>query len=115
MWRIFSETDYDQWADMEGLKSSELDIGESSREGGQEEKEEEKKVEEVGDNNNCLPSAVTMDEMELLKKLEEANRWTEDDEQICFRPKKMMNRYWVDLSWENVRVLSVNVSEILFL
>ena len=87
MWRIFSETDYDQWADMEGLKSSELDIGESSREGRQEEKEEEKKVEEVGDNNNCLPSAVTMDEMELLKKLEEANRWTEYDEQIYFVKK----------------------------
>ena len=92
MWQIFSETDYDQWADMEGLKSSELDIGESSREGGQEEKEEEKKVEEVGDNNNCLPPAVTMDEMELLKKLEEANRWTEDDEQIYFRPKN-----WTDI------------------
>ena len=34
---------------------------------------EEKEV-ELGDNNNCLPPVVTMDEMELLKKLEEANR-----------------------------------------
>ena len=70
---------------MEGLKSSTLES--SSREGkkeGEEVKVEteekevtEKKVEtevELGDNNNCLPPAVTMDEMELLKKLEEANR-----------------------------------------
>ena len=70
---------------MEGLKSSTLKS--SSREGkkeGEEVKVEteekevtEKKVEtevELGDNNNCLPPAVTMDEMELLKKLEEANR-----------------------------------------
>ena len=64
---------------MEGLKSSTLES--SSREGKKEgeevkvEKEvkEEKEV-ELGDNNNCLPPAVTMDEMELLKKLEEANR-----------------------------------------
>ena len=64
---------------MEGLKSSTLES--SSREGKKEgeevkvEKEvkEEKEV-ELGDNNNCLPPVVTMDEMELLKKLEEANR-----------------------------------------
>ena len=71
---------------MEGLKSSTLES--SSREGKKEgeevkvEEKEEKEVKEVkeekevelGDNNNCLPSVVTMDEMELLKKLEEANR-----------------------------------------
>ena len=73
---------------MEGLKSSTLES--SSREGKKEgeevkvekvekeekevkEKKEEKEV-ELGDNNNCLPPVVTMDEMELLKKLEEANR-----------------------------------------
>ena len=45
------------------------------------EKEKEKLVEkekeevELVENNNCLPPAVTMDEMELLKKLEEANRY----------------------------------------
>ena len=86
MRQIFSETDYDQWDDMEGLKSSTLES--SSREGKKEgeevkvEEKEEKEVKEVkeekevelGDNNNCLPSVVTMDEMELLKKLEEANR-----------------------------------------
>ena len=58
---------------MEGLKSSTLES--SSREGKKE--GEEVKVEkevELGDNNNCLPPVVTMDEMELLKKLEEANR-----------------------------------------
>ena len=73
---FFSETDYDkQWDEMEGLKSSTLES--CSREG-KEEVKEEKEVKEVekglGDNNNCLPPAVTMDEMELLKKLEEANR-----------------------------------------
>ena len=67
--RYFSETDYDKWDDMEELKSSTLQS--SIREG----KKEEKEVKELGDNNNCLPPAVTMDEMELLKKLEEANRY----------------------------------------
>jgi len=72
---------------MEGLKSSTLES--SSREGKKEgeevkvEKEEkevkEKKEVELGDNNNCLPPVVTMDEMELLKKLEEANRLIESD------------------------------------
>ena len=66
---------------MEGLKSSTLES--SSREG-KREGEEVKEVKEVkvekeekglGDNNNCLPPAGTMDEMELLKKLEEANRY----------------------------------------
>ena len=71
---------------MEGLKSSTLES--SSREGKKEGEEvkvevkEEKEVKEVkeekevelGENNNCLPPVVTMDEMELLKKLEEANR-----------------------------------------
>ena len=29
----------------------------------------------VGGNNNSLPAEVSTDELELLKKLEEANRW----------------------------------------
>ena len=37
--------------------------------------EKEKEEVELVENNNCLPPAVTMDEMELLKKLEEANRY----------------------------------------
>ena len=70
---------------MEGLKSSTLESSsrEGKKEGGEvKEEKEEKEVKEVkeekevelGDNNNCLPPVVTMDEMELLKKLEEANR-----------------------------------------
>ena len=77
---------------MEGLKSSKLEEGsalevkevvdnkdvkkaEESVEDKAEEVEDKVKVEDkVVENNNCLPSAVTMDEMELLKKLEEANR-----------------------------------------
>ena len=64
---------------MEELKSSTPES--SSTEGKKEEKEvKEVKVEkeesvELVENNNCLPPAVTMDEMELLKKLEEANRY----------------------------------------
>ena len=64
---------------MEELKSSTPEG--SSAEGKKEEKEvKEVKVEkeesvELVENNNCLPPAVTMDEMELLKKLEEANRY----------------------------------------
>ena len=57
---------------MEGLKSSTLESREGAKEG--EEVKVEKEEKELGDNNNCLPQAVTMDEMELLKKLEEANR-----------------------------------------
>ena len=37
-------------------------------------KEDKEDKEDEGTNNNCLPAAVSMDEMELLKKLEEANR-----------------------------------------
>ena len=76
---------------MEGLKSSKLEEGSAVKEletvevkevvdNKDVEKAEEsvedkvKVVEEVVENNNCLPPAVTMDEMELLKKLEEANR-----------------------------------------
>ena len=77
---------------MEGLKSSKLEEGsalevkdfvdnkdvkkaEESVEDKAEEVEDKVKVEDkVVENNNCLPPAVTMDEMELLKKLEEANR-----------------------------------------
>ena len=93
----FSETYYVKCADMEGLKSSKLEEGsaveqletvevkevvdnkdvkkaEESVEDKAEEVEDKVKVEEVVENNNCLPPAVTMDEMELLKKLEEANR-----------------------------------------
>ena len=87
---FFSETDYDkQWDEMEGLKSSTLES--CSREGKEEVKEEkeEKEVKEVekglGDNNNCLPPAVTMDEMELLKKLEEANRYILKDVEFMSR------------------------------
>ena len=70
---------------MEGLKSSTPES--SSAEGKKEEKEvrelvekEDKEVKEkveveLVENNNCLPPAVTMDEMELLKKLDEANRY----------------------------------------
>ena len=93
----FSETYYVKCADMEGLKSSKLEEGSALEELEAVEVKEvvdnkdvkkkesvEDKVEEVEDkvkvedkvveNNNCLPPAVTMDEMELLKKLEEANR-----------------------------------------
>ena len=88
----FSETYYVKCADMEGLKSSKLEEGsalevkdfvdnkdvkkaEESVEDKAEEVEDKVKVEDkVVENNNCLPPAVTMDEMELLKKLEEANR-----------------------------------------
>ena len=82
---------------MEGLKSSKLEEGsavkeletvevkevvdnkdvkktEESVDDKAEEVEDKVKVVEVVENNNCLPPAVTMDEMELLKKLEEANR-----------------------------------------
>ena len=76
---------------MEGLKSSKLEEGSAVEkletvevkevvDNKDVEKAEEsvedkvKVVEEVVENNNCLPPAVTMDEMELLKKLEEANR-----------------------------------------
>ena len=59
---------------MEELKSSTLES--SSAEGKKEEvKEKVEKEVELVENNNCLPPAVTMDEMELLKKLEEANRY----------------------------------------
>ena len=75
---------------MEGLKSStpESFSAEERKKEDEEVKEvKEKKVEkekeelvekeevELAENNNCLPPAVTMDEMELLKKLEEANRY----------------------------------------
>ena len=93
----FSETYYVKCADMEGLKSSKLEEGsalkeleavevkevvnnkdvkktEESVDDKAEEVEDKVKVVEVVENNNCLPPAVTMDEMELLKKLEEANR-----------------------------------------
>ena len=93
----FSETYYVKCADMEELKSSKLEEGsaveeleavevkevvdnkdvkktEESVDDKAEEVEDKVKVEEVVENNNCLPPAVTMDEMELLKKLEEANR-----------------------------------------
>ena len=87
----FSETYYVKCADMEGLKSSKLEEGSAVEQletvevkevvdNKDVEKAEEsvedkvKVVEEVVENNNCLPPAVTMDEMELLKKLEEANR-----------------------------------------
>ena len=83
---------------MEGLKSSKLEEGsaveqletvevkevvdnkdvkkteESVDDKAEEVEDKVKVVEEVVENNNCLPPAVTMDEMELLKKLEEANR-----------------------------------------
>ena len=83
---------------MEGLKSSRLEEGsalekletvevkevvdnkdvkkaeESVADKAEEVEDKVKVVEEVVENNNCLPPAVTMDEMELLKKLEEANR-----------------------------------------
>ena len=83
---------------MEGLKSSKLEEGsaveeleavevkevvdnkdvkkaeESVEDKAEEVEDKVKVVEEVVENNNCLPPAVTMDEMELLKKLEEANR-----------------------------------------
>ena len=83
---------------MEGLKSSKLEEGsaveqletvevkevvdnkdvkkaeESVADKAEEVEDKVKVVEEVVENNNCLPPAVTMDEMELLKKLEEANR-----------------------------------------
>ena len=36
---------------------------------------QEKEKGPVGGNNNSLPSEVSTDELELLKKLEEANRW----------------------------------------
>ena len=94
----FSETYYVKCADMEGLKSSKLEEGsalekletvevkevvdnkdvkkaeESVADKAEEVEDKVKVVEEVVENNNCLPPAVTMDEMELLKKLEEANR-----------------------------------------
>ena len=87
----FSETYYVKCADMEGLKSSKLEEGSAVEEleavevkevvdnkdvkKAEESVEDKVKVvEEVVENNNCLPPAVTMDEMELLKKLEEANR-----------------------------------------
>ena len=77
---------------MEGLKGSKLEEGSAvekletvevkevvdNKDVKKAEESVEDKAEEVEDkvveNNNCLPPAVTMDEMELLKKLEEANR-----------------------------------------
>ena len=72
---------------MEGLKSSTLEEGSPVEQletvevkevvDNKDVKKAEESVEdkaEVVENNNCLPPAVTMDEMELLKKLEEANR-----------------------------------------
>ena len=76
---------------MEGLKSSKLEEGSAVekletvevkevvdnkdvKKAEESVEDKVKVVEEVVENNNCLPPAVTMDEMELLKKLEEANR-----------------------------------------
>ena len=76
---------------MEGLKSSKLEEGSAAekletvevkevvdnkdvKKAEESVEDKVKVVEEVVENNNCLPPAVTMDEMELLKKLEEANR-----------------------------------------
>ena len=87
----FSETYYVKCADMEGLKSSKLEEGSAVekletvevkevvdnkdvKKAEESVEDKVKVVEEVVENNNCLPPAVTMDEMELLKKLEEANR-----------------------------------------
>ena len=36
---------------------------------------EEDQVDQAGPNNNNLPTQVSVDELELLRKLEEANRW----------------------------------------
>ena len=37
--------------------------------------DKEDKEDQAGANNNSLPAQVSVDELELLKKLEEANRW----------------------------------------
>ena len=37
--------------------------------------DKEDKEDQAGGNNNSLPAQVSVDELELLKKLEEANRW----------------------------------------
>ena len=58
----------------EVVDNKDVKKAEESVEDKAEEVEDKVKVEEVVENNNCLPPAVTMDEMELLKKLEEANR-----------------------------------------
>ena len=92
---------------MEELKSSKPES--TSAEGKKEEKEVKEKVEkeevELVENNNCLPPAVTMDEMELLKKLEEANRYERILTLIrcCKLASRCVNAsqnrfQWVDLS-----------------
>ena len=49
----------------------------------------------VGGNNNSLPAEVSTDELELLKKLEEANRW----EDVI----------WVETD-ENVNIIVITVN-----
>ena len=73
---VMGSTNTASWILLETPRShTSMDLQEESLSPALTENEGKEEKVEAGANNNSLPAQVSVDELELLKKLEEANRW----------------------------------------